>query len=80
MKQTNKQTNKQQKKIEYHLLAIEVCVTHLLMLLINRKSEKRHMWQSRVEIEHYFVVYFDCSVTHSYCVNMVSIHEFTHCV
>ena len=50
-----------------------------------------HVWQSRVEIEHLFLAYFDrinaqerkTSVkggTHMHCVNMSSIHEFTQCV
>ena len=49
------------------------------------------MWQSRVEIEHYSVAYFDritvfevlnCRTSikggaHICCVNVISIHEFT---
>ena len=51
-----------------------------------------YMWQSRVEIEHYSVVYFNhitvfevlwrgTSVrggAHTRCINVVSIREFTH--
>ena len=52
------------------------------------------MWQSRVEIEHYSVAYFDritafevlkCRTfikggAHMCCVIMISIHEFTQCI
>ena len=52
------------------------------------------MWQSRVEIEHYSVVYFDLITAfeallrrtsvkggaHTCCVNVVSIHEFTQLI
>ena len=59
-----------------------------------KNSTSGHMWQSRVEIEHYSVAYFyritafealqrKTSVkgeAHTHCVNVLSIHEFIQCV
>ena len=53
-----------------------------------------YVWQSQVEIKHYSVAYFDhitalqmlkCRTlakggARICCINVVSIHEFTHCV
>ena len=30
------------------------------VIVTSQDTRKSHMWQSRVEIEHYFVAYFNC--------------------
>ena len=63
-------------------------------LVFETNTRGNYMWQSQVEIKHYSIAYFDhvtvlqvlkCKTSvkggaHTCCVNVVSIHEFTHCV